>query len=72
MKNVTFRDVTPFDFCTNRRFGATYRLHHQAEKSELGTMLAVTNNGILEVFMFYVATEHSSENRPASCRSNHK
>jgi hypothetical protein len=37
--------VTPCGSCKNRRFGGTYRLHHQGEKiSKLRTMLAVTSN----------------------------
>jgi hypothetical protein len=29
MKNAVFWDVTPCGSCKNRRFGGTYRLHHQ-------------------------------------------
>jgi hypothetical protein len=31
--NAVFWDVTPCGYCKNRRFGGTYRLHHQADKS---------------------------------------
>jgi hypothetical protein len=40
---AVFWDVTPRGSCMNRRFGVTYRLHHQGENSALGT-LAVTSN----------------------------
>jgi hypothetical protein len=33
MKNSVFWDVTPRGFCKNRRFGGTYRLHHQGAKN---------------------------------------
>jgi hypothetical protein len=33
MKNGTFWDVTPRGSCKNRRFGGTYRLHHQGDKN---------------------------------------
>jgi hypothetical protein len=32
-KNVIFWDVTPCGTCKNRRFGGTYRLHHQGGKN---------------------------------------
>jgi hypothetical protein len=45
MKNAVFWDVTTCGSCKNRRFGETYRLHHQGDKiGELGTTLAVTSN----------------------------
>jgi hypothetical protein len=30
--NFVFWDVTPCGSCKNRRFGGTYRLHHQGDK----------------------------------------
>jgi hypothetical protein len=33
-KNVIFWDVTPCGSCKNRRFGGTYRLHHQGDKNQ--------------------------------------
>jgi hypothetical protein len=33
MKNAVFLDVTPCGRCKNRRFGGTYRLHHQGDKN---------------------------------------
>jgi hypothetical protein len=33
MKNALFWDVKPCGSCRNRRFGGTYRLHHQDEKN---------------------------------------
>jgi hypothetical protein len=42
MKNAIFWDVTPYGSCKNRRFGGTLYFHHQSDKSELGTMLAVS------------------------------
>jgi hypothetical protein len=39
MKNVVFWDFTPCGSCKNRRFGGTYRVHHQ------GTMM-------MEVLLF--------------------
>jgi hypothetical protein len=45
MKNCVFWDVTPYGSYMNRRFGRTYRLHHQGDKiGELVTTLAVTSN----------------------------
>jgi hypothetical protein len=35
MKNAVFLDVTPYGYCNNRRFGGTYRLHHQGDKNRL-------------------------------------
>jgi hypothetical protein len=32
-KNVIFWDVTPHASCKNRRFGGSYRLHHQDDKN---------------------------------------
>jgi hypothetical protein len=34
MKNAVFLDVTERGSCKNRRFGETYRLHHQADKNQ--------------------------------------
>jgi hypothetical protein len=39
MKNDVFLDVMPCGLCKNRRFGGTYRIHHQGEKNR-----RVTNN----------------------------
>jgi hypothetical protein len=33
VKNAIFWDVTPCGSCKNRRFGGTYRLHHQGDKN---------------------------------------
>jgi hypothetical protein len=33
MKNAVLWDVTPCCFCKNRRFGGTWRLHHQGDKN---------------------------------------
>jgi hypothetical protein len=33
MKNAVFCDVTQSGSCNNRRFGGTYRLHHQGDKN---------------------------------------
>jgi hypothetical protein len=33
MKNSVFWDVTPCGSCKNRRFGETWRLHHQGNKN---------------------------------------
>jgi hypothetical protein len=33
MKNGVFWDVTPRASCKNRRFGGTWRLHHQGDKN---------------------------------------
>jgi hypothetical protein len=35
MKNSVFWDVTPRGSCKKRRFGGTYRLHHQGDKNTL-------------------------------------
>jgi hypothetical protein len=34
MKNGVFFDVTMCGSCKNRRFGGTYRLHHQSGKNQ--------------------------------------
>jgi hypothetical protein len=33
MKNGVSWDVTPRDSCNNRRFGGTYRVHHQDDSN---------------------------------------
>jgi hypothetical protein len=38
LKNAVFWDVTPCGSCKNRRLRGMYRLHHQDENSELGTL----------------------------------
>jgi hypothetical protein len=40
--NAVFWDVTPCGSCNNRRFGGSYRVHHQALRSVL--RLLVTAN----------------------------
>jgi hypothetical protein len=34
MKSPIFWDVTSYGSCKNRRFGGTYRLHHQSHKNQ--------------------------------------
>jgi hypothetical protein len=34
MKNAVFWDVKPYGSCKDRRFGETYRIHHQGEKNQ--------------------------------------
>jgi hypothetical protein len=34
MKSAVVWDVTPCGSCKNRRFGGTYRLHHQGNKNK--------------------------------------
>jgi hypothetical protein len=34
MKNAVFWDMAPCGSSENRRFGGTYRLHHQSEKDQ--------------------------------------
>jgi hypothetical protein len=41
MKNFVFWDGTPCDSCKNRRFGETYRLHHQDDKTWLAVSFAI-------------------------------
>jgi hypothetical protein len=36
LKNAVFWGMTPCEPCKNRRFGGTYRLHHQGVKNQLG------------------------------------
>jgi hypothetical protein len=43
-KNGVFWDVTPCGSCKNRRFGGTYRFHHQGDKNQRTRNLAVTRN----------------------------
>jgi hypothetical protein len=44
MKNaVFFRDVTPCGTYKNRRFGETYRIHYQGDKTQLAANLAITS-----------------------------
>jgi hypothetical protein len=39
--NAVFWDVAPYRSCVNRRFGGTYRLHHQGRKiRERGTSVS--------------------------------
>jgi hypothetical protein len=41
VKNAVFWDVAPCRSCVNRRFGGTYRLHHQGRKiRERGTSVS--------------------------------
>jgi hypothetical protein len=46
LKNSVFCDVTPCGCCKDRRFGETYRLHHQAENNQRASnsTLAITSN----------------------------
>jgi hypothetical protein len=45
MKNGVFWDVTPCGSYKNRRYGGTYRFHHQDDKNRRArTTLAVTIN----------------------------
>jgi hypothetical protein len=45
VKSALLCDVTKCGFYKNRRFGGTYRIHHQGDKlGELGTTLAETRN----------------------------
>jgi hypothetical protein len=37
MKNAVVWDVTPCGSCKNRRFGRTYRLHHEGEINQRAT-----------------------------------
>jgi hypothetical protein len=37
VKNADFWDVTPCGSCKNRRFGGTYRLHHEGERNPLAS-----------------------------------
>jgi hypothetical protein len=34
LKNAVFWDVIPCGSCKNRRFGGTWRLHHQGDKNQ--------------------------------------
>jgi hypothetical protein len=43
MTNSVFWDVTPFGCCENRRFGGTYRLHHQGDKNRRARNNVSTN-----------------------------
>jgi hypothetical protein len=38
MENVVFWDVTPCGSCKDRRFGGTYRIHHQGDKNRRATV----------------------------------
>jgi hypothetical protein len=44
MKNAVFWDVAPCGSCMNRRFGVTYRLHHQGDKDQLARNNISLNN----------------------------
>jgi hypothetical protein len=47
MKNAVFWDGTPCGSYKNRRFGGTYRLHHQGDKNQHSVLrLLVTANVI--------------------------
>jgi hypothetical protein len=41
-KNGVFWDVTPYGSCNYRRFGGTYRLHHQGDKKQLRAAVKVS------------------------------
>jgi hypothetical protein len=42
MTNALFWDVTPCGSCKNRRFGGTYSLHYQGDKSRRPRKILVT------------------------------
>jgi hypothetical protein len=44
VKNAVFWDVTPCGSCDSRRFGGTYRLHHQSDKNRGVRRLLVAAN----------------------------
>jgi hypothetical protein len=49
MENVILRDVMPCGSCKNRRFGGTYRLHHQGDKNRRDNV--VPSSSILVTLM---------------------
>jgi hypothetical protein len=56
MKNEVFWVVITRGSCDNRRFGETYRFHHQGDKSrDLGTKLAVSSKrrALLATYCYY-------------------
>jgi hypothetical protein len=57
MKIAVFLVITPCGSCKNRRFGGTYRLHHQGEKYQLAN--AVPSSLIL--FTLMIEAMYSSE-----------
>jgi hypothetical protein len=63
-KNGVFWEVTPCGSCKNRRFGRTYRLHHQDEKNKrgVGTELLVTANVVPSYKRFEVFTAVTMKN----------
>jgi hypothetical protein len=48
-KNPVFCDVTQCGSCTNRRFGAMHRLHHQGDKNRRARKTLVVNSKIVFV-----------------------
>jgi hypothetical protein len=50
MKNAVFRDMTPCGFCENRRFEATYRLHHRVERSQRARRNGSSNCLVADIF----------------------
>jgi hypothetical protein len=59
MTSAVVLDVTPRDSCKNRRFGGTYRLHHQGEKRILRNWLGwlVTDNVPRSLILFTLMME---------------
>jgi hypothetical protein len=54
MKNAVVWDVALCGSCKNRRFGGTYRLHHQGDKNRRAA--DVHNSPILVILMMEVIT----------------
>jgi hypothetical protein len=62
MENGVFWDVTPCGSCKIRRFGGTFRLHHQGDNSVLRLLVTanvVPSSQILVIIMMEAI--HSSE-----------
>jgi hypothetical protein len=60
MKNVVFRDVTPYSFYNNRRFGGTYRLHHQGEGNVRATKYVSRSLSLSTLMMEAICSSRTS------------
>jgi hypothetical protein len=62
MKNGVFWVVTPCGSCKNRRFGGTWRLHHQGDKNLCTRLLQEPHGVTTQKTPFFIVTAVKTSN----------